>query len=901
MLALSLTAEHTITPESASKIVVADSRAGTRTYQGLFPVHDGSALLLQVPDLPASTSPVKFSIQAYDDSGCPVTDAATVWATIKAGVSTDPINVDLSKASTACGDGGVLGDSIDSGIVDALADGSLDVGVDAALDAAFVDAGRDVASIEAVGSPDVTDIASVLDALVADTSLADAPLVLDSAVDVPLGSGGVSGFDSAGTGGSIGSGGSGSGGATGTGGISSTGGNTGSGGTASTGGMSSTGGNYGTGGMTSTGGSGAGGVVSGGTSGTGGSITAAGNIISDFETTAGKADLNKSGGRTGYWYVYFPSSDTSSTPPSGTTMSPALSNGSAVATEASDSGYALHIKGSGFTGTNNYAGTGANFTPHIPYDKASDAYDVSAYTGISLKIKSVGTAPATYFELLTKENQPTSVGGTATDTNIELYNTRGQLLNDPWTPGGITSSYTTVTIPFGTLVPRWVPDTTDCNKTSTTAMCKAPIFNPKDVLGFSISFYSDSTNGFPQVGTPGTFELWIDDVQFMKDDAGLQTRTGFPLTDPGRMGSCISPTGPSVGAKYLVSAYNQWKSTFVKGGKVVRPENANDTVSEGIAYGMLIAVNMNDKTTFDSLYSTWTSNKVGSTLMQWCLSAAGGGTGSGCSTGSTGSATDADEDTAFALLQAAKVFGDSSYKTKAMAMISEIWSKDIDSATKLPKGGSNYASPTGTSGTGITNASYFAPAYYTAFKAAGDSNDWDSVNSAVYSAIGKIAGSTGLIPAWCGNSCTAAASNGASTDVDYQYDSHRIPMRIGLDYCFNGTAAAKAYTDLTTSFFSTNASAGKNGVGRILDMYTPAGGNVTNSAPNSASILGTAAVGAMASGNQSFLNDAYQAVFDAVTRGTMAPVDSSSKTTYSFNNATVGILTLLIMNGNFSH
>jgi endo-1,4-beta-D-glucanase Y len=316
---------------------------------------------------------------------------------------------------------------------------------------------------------------------------------------------------------------------------------------------------------------------------------------------------------------------------------------------------------------------------------------------------------------------------------------------------------------------------------------------------------------------------------------------------------------------------------------------------------MLIAVNMNDKETFDSLYSTWTSNKVGSTLMQWCLSAAGGGTGSGCSTGSTGSATDADEDAAFALLQAAKIFGDASYKTKALAMISEIWSSDIDSATKLPKGGSNYASPTGTSGTGITNASYFAPAYYTAFKAAGDSNDWDSVNSAVYSAIGKIAGSTGLIPAWCGNSCTAAASNGASTDVDYQYDSHRIPMRLGLDYCFNGTAAAKTYTDLTTSFFATNASAGKNGVGRILDMYTPSGGNVSDSALNSASILGTAAVGAMASGNQSFLNDAYQAVFDAVTRGTMAPVDSSSKTTYSFNNATVGILTLLIMNGNFSH
>jgi endo-1,4-beta-D-glucanase Y len=472
-------------------------------------------------------------------------------------------------------------------------------------------------------------------------------------------------------------------------------------------------------------------------------------------------------------------------------------------------------------------------------------------------------------------------------------------LNDPWTPGGITTTEKTVTIPFGTLVPRWVPDTTSCNKTSTTAMCKSPVFNPADVLGIQISFYSDPTNGFPQVGTPGTFDLWIDDVSFVKGDAGLQTRTGFPLSDTGSWGSCIMPKGPSVGAKYLVSAYNMWKKTFVSGGKVIRPENANDTVSEGIAYGMLIAVNMNDKELFDQLYSYWKSHDAGGNLMTWCIPGGGGGTGSACSA-SGGSATDADEDAAFALLQADKVFGGGNYKSEAMAMIGQIWGKDIDSATKLPKGGSNYQSPTGTSGLQITNASYFAPSFYTAFKAAGDSNDWSGVNAAVYSAIGKIAGSTGLIPAWCGNSCTVAASNGATNDVNYQYDSHRIPMRIGLDYCWNGTAAAKDYVTKTTSFFATNASAGLNGVNRILDMYTPAGGNVTDGKPNSASIIGTAAVGAMAAGNQNFLNDAYQAVFDAVTRATMAPV-KEQKTPYSYYNATVGMLTLLMMNGHFMH
>ncbi len=84
-------------------------------------------------------------------------------------------------------------------------------------------------------------------------------------------------------------------------------------------------------------------------------------------------------------------------------------------------------------------------------------------------------------------------------------------------------------------------------------------------------------------------------------------------------------------------------------------------------------------------------------------------------------------------------------------------------------------------------------------------------------------------------------------------------------------------------------------------MYTPSGGPVSGTAPNSASILGTAAVGAMATGNQTFLNNAYQAVFDTITRGNMAPVDAAGKTPYSYFNATVGLLTALIMTGAFPH
>ena len=36
--------------------------------------------------------------------------------------------------------------------------------------------------------------------------------------------------------------------------------------------------------------------------------------------------------------------------------------------------------------------------------------------------------------------------------------------------------------------------------------------------------------------------------------------------------------------------------------RVQRPSDGNDTVSEGISYGMLFAVYMNDKTTFDAVW-----------------------------------------------------------------------------------------------------------------------------------------------------------------------------------------------------------------------------------------------------------------------------------------------------------
>ena len=663
-----------------------------------------------------------------------------------------------------------------------------------------------------------------------------------------------------------------------------------------------------------------------GTTGTGGSgsgtracAAASANVLSDFEEgTATGSIMIKQGTpmRTGYWYVYYPGSPMAIM--GGESQTPARSDGpimQAAATDvppgdtASCDKFALHSTGSGFgTAPNNYAGFGASFSPASTTTQVKNKYDLSAYTGIKFNIKSgAGTPPPLFFEMLTSDNQPATAGGTAATATIDLYNSRGQMLAPPWIGTAISTTWQTVTVPFGTLVPRWVPAVGSgmvCPAAGAgVPRCQAPAFNPANVLALQFSFYQDPGFSVASSSTPGTYDIWVDDVQLVSDGSGLPTQAGFPLSTAGSVGSCTKPKGAD--AKFLVTAYNEWKKTFANNGAgpVIRPENGNDTVSEGIAYGMLIAVNMNDKTTFDNLYSYWKGKKGAGSgtagLMTWCQPSGGN---SCSSTG--GSATDADEDAAFALIQAGKVFSGGTYAADAAGLISDIWAKDIDAGNNLPAYGSNSGSSTTSS---PTNASYFAPAYYRVFATIDSGHPWGTVAANSLSVINALAGTYGLVPAWCTNKCTAPGSGGLyQMDTTYQYDAHRVPMRVGLDYCWNATAGAKTYTDKITSFFASNASAGLNGIGRIFDLYSSNGNVAAGAAPNSASIIGTAAVGAMASAgsagaNATFLNDAYQGVFDMVTRGKLAPTDTAGKTPYSYYNATVGILTLLMMTGNFSH
>jgi endo-1,4-beta-D-glucanase Y len=382
-----------------------------------------------------------------------------------------------------------------------------------------------------------------------------------------------------------------------------------------------------------------------------------------------------------------------------------------------------------------------------------------------------------------------------------------------------------------------------------------------------------------------------------------QAKYPFPQN---RFGSnCIRPTNFS--NDDVQRAYCQWKNDTVttdgvggcpKGGcfRVKRPNEPgtlekNSTVSEGIAYGMLIAVYMNDQKLFDGLWKYEQQYLDQHGLMNWYIKADGSGIGSG----GGGGATDADEDMAFALLMADKQWGgqgtlDKSYLDYAKGQLSNIWNNEILDS-KGVKPGDTWGDWT------ALNISYFAPSYYKTFAAVDPAHPWNQVITTSYDIIQNTLNDAnknkdnGLVPAWvsCGTTSCSPNPNAwgdkpGQSPVTYQYDSCRTPFRIGLDYCWNGNTRAKEYVTKTSNFFS------GIGASKIVDGYKTDGTpQPASSGGKSAAFIGTAAVGALCSSTyQSFVNDAYASV---------ATLQDLVGGTYYEDSWTV--LSLLALTGNF--
>ena len=223
--------------------------------------------------------------------------------------------------------------------------------------------------------------------------------------------------------------------------------------------------------------------------------------------------------------------------------------------------------------------------------------------------------------------------------------------------------------------------------------------------------------------------------------------------------------------------YKLWKQAWYQAsnGYVLAPEGTCSTVSEAIAYGMLITVYMDDQEVFKNLYKTWTSNSVNGGGMNWRI---------GCN-GGTGTASDADFDAALALVMASKQWNDASYLTAGKSLISWIASNDI---------ASNKIKPGNQWNDGF-NPSYATTANFQLFQdVAGGS--WSSVISQAYTDLNGCQDSkTGLVPDWCDwNSHKPILTSAAvSNDIGFYDDAARTPWRMAMAYYWYGDTKAQAF------------------------------------------------------------------------------------------------------------
>jgi endo-1,4-beta-D-glucanase Y len=392
--------------------------------------------------------------------------------------------------------------------------------------------------------------------------------------------------------------------------------------------------------------------------------------------------------------------------------------------------------------------------------------------------------------------------------------------------------------------------------------------------GGSTSGAGGTTTG-GQTGTGGT-----------PDDRGPtppSDTANFPFPQNRESSHCVYPA--SYTNADVRALYDAWKADLVTsdgaGGfrRVARVDEPglepNSTVSEGIAYGMMISVYMDDQALFDDLWQyalqyswTWQAQfpETGSDptlLMNWYIHADGNiSQGGGDDPAGNGAATDADEDMAFALIMADRQWGGSgslsrSYLDYALELIDDIWTYEI-ADERLPKNGSNWGSDTN------LNISYFAPAYYRTFAEVSGDNRWlNNVVEYIYVVIDNNLNASnqnennGLVPAWS-TSSGDPAEVGLGQDPQpfhYQYDSCRTPFRIGQDACWHGDGRAIDYVAKTSQFFS------GIGAANMVDGYELDGTPRPEFGGLSGAFVGPAAVGAMHDGAFSaFVEEVYSMV-----------------------------------------
>jgi len=281
----------------------------------------------------------------------------------------------------------------------------------------------------------------------------------------------------------------------------------------------------------------------------------------------------------------------------------------------------------------------------------------------------------------------------------------------------------------------------------------------------------------------------------------------YPFPQNGHYPYGIFPT--SVDADKVQEAFDEFMELYEEQGQLARikHDNLQYSVSEGIAYGMLILVYMDNEKNqtqakFDKLWAYYNNFLDSKGLMNWKIN----GFSQVASDGKN-SATDAELDAAVALMQAYKQWGDEKYLNDAKALIGKIAREEVN-PNGLLKPGDSWDTE--------KNISYFSTAALQLFKNVSDF-DWDKIIANSYNLIKKAQiASTGLVPNWCDEQGNPSSSPFDNARGNYTYDATRTPWRLAWAYSWYGHQEAKETCEKIASWISSKTGGDPE---KVVDGY----------------------------------------------------------------------------------
>lgn len=255
-----------------------------------------------------------------------------------------------------------------------------------------------------------------------------------------------------------------------------------------------------------------------------------------------------------------------------------------------------------------------------------------------------------------------------------------------------------------------------------------------------------------------------------------------PMPDNTLWTSLVRATWEGYKANYIFCGANCGGNM----GIVFDPSMGYQAVSEGVGYGLLMAVMIDDQIAFNTIYDA--AHRVmlmeDTGLFNWRVDNQGAITGSS-------SATDAELDIAAALIFAQRrvergewtQHPNRPYDERARSLLDSIWEHEVADGRYL-KAGNVFGD-----GQDIINLSYFAPAWFRIYTQFEGSARWDALIEQGYQSLYATEGAPlGLAPDWSTadgqpafDYCNTHERPRQQCRYEMTYDAIRVPWRVGLD------------------------------------------------------------------------------------------------------------------------